>query len=667
MIVEDETIVALDLQARLGALGYEPVAHVLNGADAIVAARDHRPDIVLMDIMIQGDVDGIDTAHAIYAELGIPTVFLSAFSDAVSLQRVKQGRAYGYLLKPFQERELAIALELALHTHRTERQLAMERALLAATLETIGDAVIATDAGGTVSFMNRQAEELLLWRRDEALGADIDGVVVLDPAPLEIAIPVTRRGEWHSAIRRDGSRVPVEVLRRPLPEGGAATLTVLRDVSAPYAYARGLVVARESAEALARERREILARVTHEFRTPLNSIIGLAGLIADGDDHPISHASLIGDAAQNLERLVNRMLDAAGRGDAGTVTTFELVAIVESAVAAHGDEARRRGVRLATQIDPAIPTHVDGDCDALVRTLDALISNAVRFTEEGSVEVIVRRTQSSTSDPSIRFDIRDTGIGIDGEHLSRVRAGFAQIEETATRTHGGTGIGLVVAQRGCSALGTQLDLRSRPGDGTIASFTVRFDETIAAPSLASRCTTASPQPPRGIAVADELVRRALSSWAAVLHIDLRLERVPRDEPHIRVRTTVGDIPLRLTYGDGRLADGELEEPLPVSQVVALLRGEPLATVTEHNPADRTAGGARDIPEWVAELEALRGAPADLAEALQRVPRERIAPELSELVFRMRLALRRGDAETAVRLLDEVVALVHSGSFQEEVE
>ena len=123
LVVEDETIVSLDLQNSLKILGYKVVGAASNGPEAIAKAESTRPDLVLMDIILKGDMDGVHTAEAIHARLNVPVIFLTACADEATLQRAKVTEPFGYMIKPFEERELHSHIEIALYKHRMERQL----------------------------------------------------------------------------------------------------------------------------------------------------------------------------------------------------------------------------------------------------------------------------------------------------------------------------------------------------------------------------------------------------------------------------------------------------------------------------------------------------------------------------------------------------------------
>ena len=123
LVVEDEAAVALDVRSTLQRLGYGVPAAVGRGRDAIERASALRPDLVLMDIHLRGDMDGVETAQHVRQVLDIPVIYLTAYADPATLQRARVTEPYGYLLKPFHERELHIVIEMALYRHEMERRL----------------------------------------------------------------------------------------------------------------------------------------------------------------------------------------------------------------------------------------------------------------------------------------------------------------------------------------------------------------------------------------------------------------------------------------------------------------------------------------------------------------------------------------------------------------
>ncbi|HVN03590.1 MAG TPA: response regulator [Bryobacteraceae bacterium] len=237
LLVEDEKVVAADIQECVKGLGYEVVGAAATGIEALHIAVRTEPDLVLMDIKLKGDIDGIDVAGALYDQLKIPVVYLTAHADAEILERAKLTAPSGYVLKPFDERTLRTAIEIAFDRHRRERQLIESGQRLAAAIGSIDEAVIVTQENGHVALMNRVAEILTGWRQEEALGRPLDEVfATLDgqigsPRPSPIG-RVLREGiaiglGGHAILLgRRGERVPIQGSATPVRDGDAQTVGV---------------------------------------------------------------------------------------------------------------------------------------------------------------------------------------------------------------------------------------------------------------------------------------------------------------------------------------------------------------------------------------------------------------------------------------------------------
>ena len=170
LIVEDESIVALELESRLSDLGYSVCGIVSSGADAINLTIAQKPNLILMDINIKGPIDGVETAEKIKEIIDTPVIFITAFADSNTLQRAKITEPYGYIVKPFEERELHTSIEIALYKHNMEKKLRENEKRLSITLNSIADAVIAADNEGNINYMNPAAVSLTSCRCDESIG-----------------------------------------------------------------------------------------------------------------------------------------------------------------------------------------------------------------------------------------------------------------------------------------------------------------------------------------------------------------------------------------------------------------------------------------------------------------------------------------------------------------
>jgi PAS domain S-box-containing protein len=227
LLVEDEAIVAADLASKLKQFGYEIVGTTGSGEEAIELARCLLPRLVLMDIRLKGPLDGIAAAEAIRRQQDVPVIYLTAHSDAATLDRAKLSDPFGFILKPFEERELSTTIEMALYKHQSDRQLREQQEWLRVTLASIGDAVITCDTDGRTTFLNPVAESLTGWSIDEARYLPIRKVFHLineqTRQPSEDAVALVL-GEGrpktladHTVlVTRDGREIPIEDSASPI-------------------------------------------------------------------------------------------------------------------------------------------------------------------------------------------------------------------------------------------------------------------------------------------------------------------------------------------------------------------------------------------------------------------------------------------------------------------
>ncbi|MDQ7783758.1 MAG: response regulator [Desulfomonilaceae bacterium] len=179
MVVEDEIVVAMELQTRLIDLGYMVSGIAAGAEEAVELAAKTLPDLVLMDVKLTGEMDGIDAARDIREHHNIPVVYLTAHADARTLQRAKLTYPLGYIVKPFSEEDLRASIEVALFRHGEETRLREDSEFFAATLDILGGAVILADGDGIIRSMSPVAESLTGWTRAEAIGKHLSEVYVL--------------------------------------------------------------------------------------------------------------------------------------------------------------------------------------------------------------------------------------------------------------------------------------------------------------------------------------------------------------------------------------------------------------------------------------------------------------------------------------------------------
>ncbi|MFP4484157.1 MAG: response regulator [Spirochaetaceae bacterium] len=489
LLVEDEAIVAMDIHRRLEKLGYSVVGNEVRGEDAIEAAKEKRPDLILMDIKLKGEMDGITAASSIREGLSIPVVFLTAYSDRPSLERAKITEPLGYVLKPFEERELTIAVEMALYKSSMDRRIRESREWLQATLSSLHEAVVTTDPAGTVHALNPAAERLLRCTAGEAVGVPLSDLCAFTPSQEQNELASFPNAGVLEC--REGHRVSVERREETIHDRDGEIIgraVVIRDISDILNYERRLQSAKEAAEEAARAKSEFLANMSHELRTPLNSIIGMADLAAGmaTTREQAEYLGILKSAADSLLFLISSILDFskidAGRMDV-YVESFNVIDTTCGIVDNLAVQAHKKGVDVHVALDESGSGCVRGDEGKVRQILLNLVGNAVKFTSTGRVVVALRHAGAPSARSSVhdspavwyQLEIRDTGPGIPVEKRKEIFEPFTQLDASNTRGHGGTGIGLAITARLIDLIGGHMEMDTEEGKGTTFTVWLPFD------------------------------------------------------------------------------------------------------------------------------------------------------------------------------------------------
>jgi PAS domain S-box-containing protein len=355
----------------------------------------------------------------------------------------------------------------------SSQELLQANAELRGLVQAFPDLVLHVDVDGAIAAQRGSAARAFGTSRGALVGQHLrDLFSASEVEAFEARLAQTRATGEVTTVTHSRSERGVAIVHemRLATLGGGAVIAIVRDVTEAR-RSEELRLAVEGAEAASVAKSAFLANMSHELRTPLNAILGYSELLAE-DAAPETRQDLdrIQGAGRRLLHIINAMLDIA-RIEAGRVEvelgTVELDGFVADAIAAVQADAADKGLTLTSSVAPGL-TKVRTDRAKLKQVIENLLGNAIKFTERGQVELVVRAGPAGQP-PGLVLAVRDSGIGISPEKMGRLFQDFAQADESSTRRFGGAGLGLAISRRLCTLLGGRVEVESTYGIGSTFS------------------------------------------------------------------------------------------------------------------------------------------------------------------------------------------------------
>jgi signal transduction histidine kinase/DNA-binding NarL/FixJ family response regulator len=491
LVVEDERIVALDIAATLNQLGYAVAASVGSGPAAVKEAVRLRPNLVLMDIRLAGDMDGVQAAEAIQAEIDVPIIYLTAHSDDPTLARAKKTCPAGYVVKPFRAADLHCAIELALHKQEIEASLRERERWLANTLQAIRDGVVGTVAAKRLESPNPVAHALTGWHSEEAVARVADDILTsvreksrprLGPldgdwpkkttrAAAVIDGLVSKNGQSIPgggpvvAVLGDAGEVPEGVMafRHTTERGGAE-----EEIQKLNALLEQSVVERTTQlEAANRELESFSYSIAQDLRAPLRGIDGFSAMLIENHTANLGPEGLaclnrIRAGVKRMRRLIDDLLHLAHIARHDYRRQKVNLTEISTKIAAEL-QAEHQGRKVHFLVQDGIS--VEGDSQLLRIVLQNLLSNAWKFTSKIAAPRI--EVGSFESDGRRVCFVRDNGSGFDMKYADKLFLRLPSAEGFE-----GTGVGLAIVERIIHRHGGRIWAESAPNKGATFFFMV---------------------------------------------------------------------------------------------------------------------------------------------------------------------------------------------------
>ncbi len=356
--------------------------------------------------------------------------------------------------------------------------------------ETLGEGLYVQDINGRCTYMNSEAERLLGWTRAELISKPVNEILYKQTTDGHLLLgqdfhptlgtknKVGSHYDDQHFVRKDGTVFPVEFSSQTIMRGGVVDSVVVafQDITERKKNEEKLRQAKNVAEQANKVKGQFLANMSHEIRTPMNGIIGMTELALGTElNHEQREClSLVKSSASELMHIINDILDFS-KIESGKmnieIVEFSLEQLLCDTIKSFAVRAHQKNLTLLLDVASAVPHRMLGDPGRLRQVIVNLVGNAIKFTEYGEIEVAVQRLDNvREKHANLRFNVRDTGIGIPRDKFKTIFKSFSQADSTTTRKYGGTGLGLTISTQLIRLMGGKIGLESKLGKGSSFHF-----------------------------------------------------------------------------------------------------------------------------------------------------------------------------------------------------
>ena len=496
LVIDDDEVDQMAIRRSVGKTNLNAtIVTAFSAGEGIKLLAAEKFDCILVDFRLP-DMDGLEVMERI-SHMGISTPVLIVTShgdERIAAQAIRIGAA-DYLPKSLLSPEgishsvrNAIRLKQAeIQKLQTEERLRTSQSQLEFLVSNTPTAFWNTDSSGNFMYANGLGFEIIGIKPAAILGKSLYEVFKDFPRIID-RFNRTLKGEVVQSVDETNGHFFKSHYVPVFDEDGtiAGVTGFAIDITERIKNERELIQAKDLAENSVRVKEQFLANISHEIRTPMNGIIGLANVLRKTrlDQEQQKYLSAIRKSADNLMQIINDLLDFS-KISASQFTfeelEFDLPELVQDIVDLMDNKARERNNQLTTAISPGVPTIIAGDPLRLRQVILNLIGNAIKFTENGTVHLMVNLLEDRKEEVVLEFTVEDSGIGIPSEKLHTVFESFNQGSNDTTRKFGGTGLGLTISKNIVEMQGGTIAVRSQPNVGSSFTFTIPFKKVTAEP------------------------------------------------------------------------------------------------------------------------------------------------------------------------------------------